>query len=409
MRADTTTADGAHGPAVLYVSYDGMLEPLGQSQVIAYLERLGHVGRFHLISYEKPADWGDRAARVALADRLARAQIVWHPLRYHKRPALVSTLFDLTIGALLALWLTLRHRIGVFHARSMLASMLCLPAVMLVRGALISDLRGFWPDERVDGGSLRGGGVVYRVLKALERLVLRRSRAIVALTQAAVPILRDDPAFGHPTAPITVIPTCADLARFVPDPAGPPVRFTLGYLGSIGTWYRFDEVLACFAVLCQRRPEAHLLVVNRTEADRIRALVAAGGIDPARVTITGSDHAGVPALIRQMSAGAAIIDPAFSKQASAPTKLAEYLGSGVPCLGNAGVGDMAHYLEGLGTGVALREFTPAAREQAVDRLLALCDRPGIAAHCRAVAERHFSVEAGAQAYAAIYRGIAGHG
>ncbi|KUR78189.1 glycosyltransferase [Novosphingobium sp. FSW06-99] len=395
--------------AALYISYDGMLEPLGQSQVITYLERLGHVGRFHVISYEKPADWSDADRRAAVAARFARAGIVWHPLRYHKRPLIVSTLYDLAVGMVVSITLALRWKIGVFHARSVLCSVLCLPAVTIRRGALISDIRGFWPDERVDGGSLARGGLVHRVLKRLERLALRRSREIVVLTAASVPILRGDPAFGLPTAPITVIPTCADLARFVPATAGPPAVFTLGYVGSIGTWYCFDEVLACFALIRARRADARLLVVNRTEQDRVRALVADSAIDPAHVTITGADHAGVPDMIRRMSAGAAIISPVFSKQASAPTKLAEYLGCGVPCLGNVGVGDMAQILEGEGAGVALTAFTPEARAIAVDRLLALCAQPGIAAQCRAVAERHFSVETGAQRYAAIYRRIAQHG
>ena len=48
-------------PGVLYISYDGMLEPLGQSQVLAYLERLAPGRRIHLISFEKPGDWANRA------------------------------------------------------------------------------------------------------------------------------------------------------------------------------------------------------------------------------------------------------------------------------------------------------------------------------------------------------------
>jgi hypothetical protein len=34
---------------VLYISYDGMLEPLGQSQVLAYLKRIAHGRRIHLL------------------------------------------------------------------------------------------------------------------------------------------------------------------------------------------------------------------------------------------------------------------------------------------------------------------------------------------------------------------------
>src|SRR5436190_11644208 len=71
-------------PGILYVSYDGMLEPLGQSQVVAYLEKLAPGRRIHLISFEKSRDWQDKARRQAMRERLAQAGIAWHPLRYHK-------------------------------------------------------------------------------------------------------------------------------------------------------------------------------------------------------------------------------------------------------------------------------------------------------------------------------------
>ena len=41
---------------VLYVSYDGILEPLGQSQVLSYLEGLSNERIIHLISFEKLSD-----------------------------------------------------------------------------------------------------------------------------------------------------------------------------------------------------------------------------------------------------------------------------------------------------------------------------------------------------------------
>ena len=43
-----------------------MLEPLGQSQVLAYLVRLAGGRRIHLISFEKAADWAKRHERKAI-------------------------------------------------------------------------------------------------------------------------------------------------------------------------------------------------------------------------------------------------------------------------------------------------------------------------------------------------------
>ena len=41
---------------VLYISYDGMLEPLGQGQVLGYLEQLAAEYSPILISFEKQRD-----------------------------------------------------------------------------------------------------------------------------------------------------------------------------------------------------------------------------------------------------------------------------------------------------------------------------------------------------------------
>lgn len=391
-------------PAILYISYDGMLEPLGQSQVIAYLERLTDEATIHLISFEKPADKADTAKREAIVARLQRAGIVWHPLTYHKSPSVPATLFDIGQGTLVALWLALRHRVRFVHARSYIPALIGRVVKMLTGAKLLFDMRGLWADERTDGGIWPADGRIYRTVKGLEKRLLVGADHIVTLTQASKDVIAAFPylaAGKH--AEISVIPTCADLDRFTMDDGPRPSPFTLGYLGSIGTWYMFDEVLACFRLVRERRPDAKLLVVNRNEQALVRQMCTDAGIPDDAVEITAADHADVPAQVRRMSAGAAIIRPVFSKIASAPTKLAEYLGCGVPCLGNTGVGDMEAILEGEGTGVVLREFSEAARVRAVDQLLALADNPATPAHCRVVALRQFSVAEGAEAYRAIYR------
>jgi glycosyltransferase involved in cell wall biosynthesis len=108
-----------------------------------------------------------------------------------------------------------------------------------------------------------------------------------------------------------------------------------------------------------------------------------------------------------MSAAMALIRPSYSKIASAPTKLAEYLGCGVPCLGNAGVGDMESILEGRHVGVALKGFAAAELDAAAGRMLALAREPDIQQRCSAVALDLFSLDKGVEAYAAIYGRLAG--
>src|SRR5215210_1967154 len=130
------------GPGILYISYDGMMEPLGQSQVLSYLERLAAGRRIHLISYEKAADWADEVRRRAVAERIKGGGIAWHPLRYHMRPTAPATLYDIAAGATLGIALALRHRLRIVHARSYIAGLAALAVKRATGARLLFDIRG---------------------------------------------------------------------------------------------------------------------------------------------------------------------------------------------------------------------------------------------------------------------------
>jgi len=392
---------------ILYLSYDGMLEPLGQSQVLAYLEKLAPGREIHLLSFEKPKDWADAEVRSLVVARIAEAGITWHPRLWRNRPRILAAVYNLLVGLMVALSIAIRHRISLFHARNILCSAMTLPAVFIRRGTLISDIRGFWPDERVDGGLIAADGIVYRVLKAIERAALRRSSAIVTLTHASVPILKDDPRFGHPRAPVSVIPTCVDLRRFKPPLGGtrPRGEFIFGYVGSFGTWYMLDETIALFAVVLKRRSDAKLLIANRNEHDSIRQALESHGVPRESCELCAVRYAEMPQIIQRMSVGACFVRPQFSKVSSAPTKFAEYLACGVPVVAVAGVGDLADIIGADRVGLAVSEPLLPQLSAIAEKLLALADDPTIAERCRAVAEARFSLDVGVAAYREIYEGL----
>lgn len=404
-------------PHVLYMSYDGMLEPLGQSQVLAYLDRLATDVSIHLVSFEKASDIdqssgqspGQSPEMQDMRRELARSGIVWHPQTYHKHPKIVSTVYDMLKAATVATAIARRHGVTVMHARSLLSAVMLLPALRLRKGKLVFDIRGFWTDERIEGGVVARGSIVEAVLRRLERAVFRRADHIVTLTRSSVGLLRDDSRFGHPVAPITVIPTCANLALFTPGEGvvreGGTAPFTVGYVGQIGPWYRFDAMIALYAAFARRRPDARMLVVNRSQQAEVRRVFQAAGIAEDRFEIVAANHTEVPEHIRRMDVGIVLMIDAFSNYARAPTKLAEYLGCGIPCVGDPQVGDLAAILDGERVGVTMRDHSPGECGRVVDHILALKDDAGLAARCTASARRHFSLEDGVARYRAIYRSL----
>ena len=80
---------GLEGQRVLFISYNGMLDPLGQTQVIPYLRELAKRGvQFTLLSFERAVAFEGEGARRRdeLRSTLRKQGIEWHWLRYHQRP-----------------------------------------------------------------------------------------------------------------------------------------------------------------------------------------------------------------------------------------------------------------------------------------------------------------------------------
>src|SRR5688572_9396350 len=89
----------------LYLCYFGLREPLVQTQVLPYLREIGAGGTaVTLLTFEPdPREWSQPAA-AGWRERLEREGIEWHWLRYHKRPSLPATVYDIVAGA----WLSTR-------------------------------------------------------------------------------------------------------------------------------------------------------------------------------------------------------------------------------------------------------------------------------------------------------------
>lgn len=386
----------------LYITYDGLLEPLGQSQVLAYLRGLSSRHRIHVMSFEKPHDWAS-SERERVAALVREAGLVWHPLRYHKRPTAPATGYDIAAGVALGSYLVRRHGLDLVHARSYVPSVMALGIKRLTGARYIFDMRGLWADERVDGGIWPKDGTLYRAAKRFERRFLREADHVVSLTHAAV---RELETWGEPLPPISVIPTCADLERFAPASSTRSGPLVLGYVGSAGTWYRFDAVVRAFVALRRLEPDARLLIVNRGQHELIRAELAKAEVPLEAVELVALSHADVPAAVRRMDLGVFFYQPSPSRVACAPTKLGELLGCGVPCITNTGVGDSADVLSRHGVGVAIEQFDEVSIEAAIRGSLRLVRDSRVSLRCVEAAHEEFSLVNGTEHYHRVYQTVA---
>ena len=80
---------------ILYVSYDGILEPLGYSQVYKYLAKQSENFQIDLLSYEKKNDEHPSFSLSQMKLNLKKNNINWVYRKYHSGLGWVSSITNL--------------------------------------------------------------------------------------------------------------------------------------------------------------------------------------------------------------------------------------------------------------------------------------------------------------------------
>lgn len=407
------------GRRVLFISYNGMLDPLGQSQVLPYLRELAGRGvQFTLLSFERAKAFEPQGVSQCeqLRDKLKAQGIEWHWLRYHQRPSIPATMYDVMAGYRKAARLVRRNRIEMVHARGHISATIALWLKRRFGVKMIFDLRGLMAEEYVDANHWREAGVPYRLTKAAERRILAATDGIVTLTERIWPIIREWKGLRGRAVHHEVIPCCVDLSLFefsADDRArrrselGLGDRFTMVYSGSLDGWYLTEEMADFFASYLKRDRQAHLLWLTTGSHDRVRELMAGRNVGTENFSVLAVASSEVPSYLAAADVGLAFIKRCVSKIASSPTKNGEYLACGLPLVINTGVGDSDTLINDWKAGVLIADFDEAAYAEAGRGVEMMVRNSEARTYARLVAEKVFDLKIAGERYAALYERVLG--
>lgn len=402
---------------LLYITYDGLTDPLGQSQIIPYLLGISFAGYdVTVISCEKKKNYKRRKSTVKKILKLSN--ICWKKTFYHKKPPLLSSIWNIYRLTSLAKTLHSKNNFDLVHCRSILSAWIG-KSLQDNQTKLIFDIRGFWADERVEGGlwniNKKLFRFIYSYFKELEHKLYEQSDHIITLTQKA----KDFLLLKYPKkkeSHISVIPCSVELLVFDPSKINEQrikekkkllgileTDFVLGYMGSLGTRYLADEMLEFFSVLKKSFPQSKFLILsNGGEAD---LLSKAKKLDLEHsVILYKAEFHEMPLMISIMHAAVYFIKAGVSGIAVSPTKQSEILAMGKPIVTNRGIGDSDDILTKSKSGVVLEDFSEESFQKAIKQLQGLLNqKPEI---FRKVAEEHFSVESAVEKYVSVYKQLA---
>jgi glycosyltransferase involved in cell wall biosynthesis len=396
---------------VLYISYDGMTDALGQSQVLAYLKRLSNLNYdIEILSYEKPGRFIQNKGEIE--EEVNKYNIKWSPLLYTKSPPIISTLKDLFIG-----WRRLKSKIengnkyDIVHCRGYIAAIIGVKLKKTFGIKFIFDMRGWWADEKLESGLWNNliFKLVYNYFKKLEKDFFNYSDYSVSLTYAGKEHIVNS---KLKETNVEVIPTCVDFNVFKPFSQNvrdevraelniPPDTKVLLYSGALGANYNNEGIFKIYSVALEKYSELYFLILSKDEVSYVSSELKKYNIDQSKIRIVSSPFNKVNRYLNAGDIGIILYKKQFSAIGRSPTKLGEYWACGLPVISINGLGDLDEiikkYPEG---GNLILDLTPENILQAMEQLFVKSENKML---LRKYAEDYFSIESGVEKYNNIYK------
>ncbi|MFZ9848378.1 MAG: glycosyltransferase [Flavobacteriales bacterium] len=334
---------------VLYISYDGLTDPLGQSQILAYTSRINKEKGvdYDIITFDKPENFEKNGPRVR--EILKTTSIQWHSLQYHKSPPILSTVYDLREGWGKIKELYKKNHYDVVHCRGYMSAILGQKVKKKYGTKFIFDMRGWWPDEKLESGLWERAifKPVYNYFKRKEKQFFEESDISVSLTYAGKKEIVEN--FHQKEDKIGVIPTCVDFDVFkaFKEETRNKVRkeldidldaYVVIYSGSIGANYPPKDIIKMFLAIPSNQKK-YLLVLSKDDKNLI--LNAAKEINVAiNIRFASAEYSAVHQYLQASDIGIILYKMAFSTIGRSPTKLGEYWACGIPAISLKGIGDL---------------------------------------------------------------------
>ena len=400
---------------ILYISYDGMTDPLGEGQVINYLIGLSKLGyNFDILSFEKPDKFASQQARIGQI--LKANNINWHPQVFHTTPPIISKIYDKYLIKQKAKTLYKQHKYHFIHCRSYMAAEVGLMLKKEYNVPFLFDMRGFWADEKADGGAWNRKNffwnAVYNFYKKKERSFITETFHIISLTYAGKKEIESWPFYNNKIG-ISVIPCCVDTHKFelISDEKKmfakhknqiPQNAFVISYLGSLGAWYMVNEMLGLFSKILATKPNAIFFIITNSNHSIILNNLEKYSISTNNVKLITVPFNEVPINMYASDYSLSFIKPVYSKISSSPVKIGEILSMGIPIIANA-VGDIQMLLTENNVGFLIPKFEPNNFDSAVNFINNV--QPPQASDIRQVAINNYSLQKGITLYGSVYDSI----
>ena len=385
---------------ILYLTTNGLAEPLGRSQILPYLIGLSKDYKIIVISSEKKLDLLNNNLISRIRKIADKSNILWdyEEFKYNK----FFKFYSFFVKLLKGIFYSYKFKVQIIHCRSYLPNLVGLIIKCIFKKPVVFDMRGIWPEEIALGIPSGRKSLIYKILKFIELLNIKESDHIISLTNSAINkyLIYQ---YKLDIQKATVIPTCVDIERFKFKPLKKESVKKFSCIGTIlSDWFLLDWLVSFFKCIEKYDDDAVFEIITR---DCKKTLISKMNLDNNlinKILIRSATPDQMPEILTTHTASAMFFNSDISKLGSSPTRFGEILSIGRPIICNSGVGDLDQIVEDNGGGVIAKDLNSKFMMNSIIQLYKILEDPSISLKCRKLAESYYSLSKGVKNYSKVY-------
>ena len=328
----------------IYLSHDGVLDHIGQSQIFPYLKIYSRQTKVFLISFEKNEN-------IQKAFKLKNSKecknIHWIILNYHKN--IFLKIIDFLILSIKVIFVLKKYKLSLIHCRSYFPTLSVYFISFFFQVKYIFDIRDFWADEGIE---IKKYKFIYRFVKKIEGKLINKSAHIVCLTNTAKNYIFN--IYNIDLSKITVIPCGTDFDLFnrkklnksnllkISRDLRLKNKKVLLYYVSLGENYLINKMIRLFKYLKSDNNDWIFMFVINNAHSHLENILKKNNLQKRDFRILNSSRVNLPNYLFFADISVFFYRSGMRSIGCSPTKLADLFAMNIPIITSSNLGDMKH-------------------------------------------------------------------
>ncbi len=304
---------------VLFITYDGLLDPLGRSQILPYIIGLSKKGLvFTVLSFEKKHS----SYEIDKLKKLLKSfNINWYHLKFNRGK--FQGIVRILNGAIYVRKICNSKKIDIVHLRAILPAIIFTFA--FIKKKFIYDIRSF-AGQWVDTKAIRKGSLLEKIFLLFEKYLIKNASGIVVLDESGGAFLKD---YYRTNKPYKVIPTSTDISKYKSIIKKQKEKIKFVFVGGVQYPYLAFEALSFIKQLIDLGYKCSIDFINKGDHKLIKDLAKKIHFPKEMLKVFEMENEEMPDVLIHYDCGLVFIAEGNWLKMCSPTKIGEYLASGL--------------------------------------------------------------------------------